>query len=229
MRTLVPLIVLACAAGATAANLAIVNTLPGTFIDISGTGEALPLSGDLEVPKVATIGNDVFPAGQVWVANNGGVGFEPLINTDLAPVNQPLPSIDAFGGGQSLLAYWDDIGNTIGHVYWAETSDRLIVQWDHKPLEDTPDSVTFQIQIPIQSPLDTPIYAQIIFADIQQPAAGGGLSATIGYQDGGAGWNDYQWSCNTAGAVADGTVLTVIPEPAAAAGLLVVLALRRRR
>ncbi len=70
----------------------------------------------------------------------------------------------------------------------------------------------------------------MIYADVEQPRADGGGSATIGYQDGGAGFNSVEWSFNTSGAVSNGTVLSLIPEPTSL--LLVIiggLAAGRRR
>ena len=57
---------------------------------------------------------------------------------------------------------------------------------------------------------DKNIDKDLIFEDIEQPGVEGGVGATIGYQDGGAGFGDFQWSFNTAGAVANGTVLSLV-------------------
>ena len=215
------------------AALTIVDTEPGTFIDISGIGEILPLSGDLSVSRTTTISNAVFPAGEWWVGNNGGIGVPTLPSSFLAPMNAPLPSTDAFGGGKCMLGYWDDIGNTVGHVYWAQLPDRLVVEWANRQFEDSTDTLTFEMQI-FDNPSNS-IYAQVLFSDIEQPRADGGKSSTIGYQKAGTPLdnvqerdNDVQWSYNTAGAVANGTVLSLMPEPASAALLLLGVLLSRR-
>lgn len=223
------LMAIAGAAAASAQSLSIVDDLPGVFEDISGTGTPLNLSGNLEAVINTTIGNLVFPAGRVVVGNNGGVGFDPL-DDNLAPDNEPIPSINAFGGSQAALPLWDNIGNDIGDVYWAEQLDTLIIQWHDHRFEGSQDTSRFQLKIFELAPTPNTIYAQFIYADIEQPRAGGGASATIGYQDGGAGFNDVQWSFNTAGAVANGTVLSIVPEPSSVV-LLLVGALRflRRR
>ena len=93
--------------GAASAQLIITDSEPGAFIDISGTGIPLGLGDDAEVniPLVVFTGNDIVPPGSVLtVANNGGVGVNTPV-TDLSPVNTPLPSPDAFGGGTSFLVF----------------------------------------------------------------------------------------------------------------------------
>jgi hypothetical protein len=217
---------------AVADQLQIVNTLPGTFVDISTTGTPLELSGDLSAIISSTVSNAVFPAGDVVVGNNGGIAFGSPPSTLLQPDNAPLPSAGAFGGGQSLVPYWDDIGNTIGEIHYRKIRAALIIQWTQKPFEGSVDTATFQIQVfdGVPDPPNGGIYAQFIYADIEQPSASGGLSATIGYQNGPAGYNDVQWSFNTAGAVSNGMVLSLIPEPAAGTLLAVLLpAISRRR
>lgn len=227
--------VLAGLASVTAsAQLTIVNNQAGAFIDISGIGTPLPLSGDLEVIMTTSISNTVFPGGPVIVANNGGLGFFPAPDMNLGPINAPLPSLAAFGGGKALLGYWDDIGNTVGRVYWHEIAgDRLIVQWNNKPLEDgdgDPSNdvrITFQMQIFHGVTRDC-TYAQMLYQNV---LGAFGDNATIGYQDGIGGLlNDVQWSFNTP-SINNGTTLslTCIPEPSTLGMLaLAAIALRRR-
>lgn len=225
-----------CGSGARAATLAIVDNIPGTFVDISGTGTPLNLSGDDEAVFISPNGNAILPAGPFIVGNNGGIGLANPPDTNLAPNNQPIPSIGAYGNGKALLPQWDDIGNTVGNIYAQAIGDTTIVQWDRKRREGPgpgPDpTMTFQVQVFETVDPNTPVYAQFLYADIEQPGIDGGASATIGYQDGGFGNNDVQWSFDTPFAVTDGTVLSLVlvPEPAAAAGVLVgaLLVLRRR-
>lgn len=200
------------ASAAQAQVLSIVDNLPGEFTDISRTGIPLNLSGNLEAEINTTIGNRVFSAGRVIVANNGGLGFDPA-DPNLAPDNEPLPSNAAFGGAQGALAFWDNINNVIGEVFWQEIGNTLIVQWHNNTFQGSRDTSRFQIKISEPAPGPVTVFAQFIYDDIEQPRAGGGISATIGYQNGGAGFNDVQWSFNTAGAVSNGTVLSLIPEP----------------
>lgn len=221
-----------CAITAHAGLLTIVDNLPGTFQDISRTGTALNLSGDLEAEIWTTIGNALLPAGLVVVGNNGAIGFNPP-DFDLEPLNQMIPSENAFGGGQSLQIYWDNVGNDVGDVYWQEIGDILIIQWDNVHFADDPDrpqdTGRFQIQI-FGGP--TSIFSQFLYDDIEQQFPDGGASATIGYQSGlllGPG-NDVQWSFNQPGAVSDGTVLSLIPAPGSVALLGIgMLGFRRKR
>lgn len=217
---------LSLASAAHAQVLRIVDNVPGEFTDISRTGTPLNLSGNQEAQINTTIGNLVFAAGRVIVGNNGGMGFDPL-DTDLAPDNEPLPSKAAFGGAQGALAFWDNINNVIGDVYWQEINDTLIVQWHNNTFEGSRDTSRFQIKIGELAPGPVTVFAQFIYDDIEQPRAGGGISATIGYQDGAAGFNDVQWSFNVGGSVSNGTVLSLVPEPGSAAllamGMLVLL------
>ena len=223
LRSAAVLCVLALPGLAGADQIQLTDTLPGTFIDISGIGTDLQLGDEGFAEITSTIGNALLPAGPVVISNNGGIAFNAA-DPILAPLNEPIPSMSAFGGGQALLGYWDDIGNDIGGVYYYQSDNALIVQWDNRLVGDV--RITFQIQIFDASEVTNP-YFQFLYQDIS--GAGGGASATIGYQDGGAGYNDSQWSYNTAGAVADGSVLSVIPEPGAALLMLPgVLALRRR-
>lgn len=189
-------------------EIQVVEDVPGSFIDISGS-KPLRIGDDEEIQQDTTIGNFVFPAGSIIVANNGGVAFRMPPSSDLGAVNQPIPTSSAFGGGQAILAYWDDLNDKDGDVFVVEQSGRLVVQWNNRALGASPaNTVRFQLQIP-EDPGPTGIVAQIVFSDIEQLGAEGGLSATIGYQDGGAGFGDFQWSFDTQNAVTNGTVLSL--------------------
>ncbi len=245
-RRLVSIVVCACAMTASAQQeLVIVDTIAGTYIDISQSGSRLHLADDEERRVSALISGPVVEGQTFVVANNGGLGFGILPSDELSPINEPIPSLRAFGGlltlgdpeggfgttgGQSLLPYWDDLGNTIGDVFYEQTGDRLIVQWD-KPLDGTgPDDwtlwgdatdprtfVRFQVQVfdqPEVLPRSNFCFAQYLYRQVEGLGARGG-GATIGYQDGPGGFNDVQWSFDEAGAVRSGTVLTICTRPAA--------------
>lgn len=217
--------VLAGASSAYGQQLRIVTNIPGAFEDISDR-PPLEIGDDGEVVISASPGDFVFPFGGAVVANNGGVGFGVLPDTNLAPDNEPIPSLAAFGGGQAVLAYWDDLDDKDGDVYVSDDTGDLIVQWDNRGL-GAGGTVRFQLKI-FQNEGPYGVVAQIIFDDVQQAAAAGGAGATIGYQDGGAGFGDFQWSFNTADTVTNGLVLTfVIPEPlpSASAWGMVVMAI----
>lgn len=210
-------------------QLLFVDDLPGEYVDISSTGFLIPLGDESEAQITTTFGTSLFPAGDVVVGNNGGIAFDPSV-INLGPSNAPIPSGEAFGEGHALLAFWDDLGEG-GGVYWQEFDDRLVIQWHNRLIQGTEDSVAFQIQIFADDAPDRPL-AQFLYSDIQQPGAGGGASATIGYQDGGFGFNAAQWSFNTSDAVVNGQILSLVPSPGSV--LLIGLglgagAIRRRR
>ncbi len=146
----------------------------------------------------------------IFRASSNGV----LPDTNLAPGNEPIPSLAAFGGGQALLVFWDDLDDKDGDVFAIDEAGDLIVQWHNRNLGGgQAGTVRFQLRV-FQNPGPLGIVAQFIFDDVQQAAVDGGMGATIGYQDGGAGLNDFQWSFNMVDAVTNGLVLTVVvPQP----------------
>ncbi len=190
--------------------LTIVNNLGGTWIDIASTGTPLSLTDDGEVDVPTTIGNALFAAGLARVGSNGGVRFDGTALNIPGP-NVQIPAGGLFGGGQVLVPFWDDIdtqSGTVGEIYFQETQGRLIVQWQAVGFYNQPatERATFQLQVLGSGP----IFAQFLYQDIQGTRAAGGGSATIGYQAGGI-QNDVQWSFNVPGAVANGTVLSLLP------------------
>lgn len=192
----------------TRTSLAIRTDISGSFTDISSTGTALNLSDDGHVAITTTIGNAVFPSGRVVVANNGGIGFgSPPSDCLLKNQGACISSTRAFGGGQALLAGWDDEGDSSGNVFYDVVGGAAIYQWHNLPVGGGA-TVRFQIKIFGPNAINPPGYAQFIYADIEQPPMSGGAIATIGYQDGGVGFGNLQWSCNSSGSVSNGTVLT---------------------
>jgi hypothetical protein len=218
------LCVLALAGLGVGEEIQLTDTLPGVFMDITTTGTNLHLGDNDSAVITSTIGNELLPAGTLAISNNGGVGFDPP-DTLLAATNETLPSMSCFGSGQSLVPYWDDIGNDVGGVFYLETDNALIIEWYNRQVGTARTAVTFELQIFDASEVTNP-YFQFLYQDIS--AAGGGASATIGYQDGGTGHNDSMWSFNMPGAVGDGVVLSVLPEPSTILLLLPVALLRRR-
>lgn len=205
------------------------DTRPGAWIEISGSGTPLGLGDDGEVDITTTVGNNVFAPGVARVGNNGAVRFAGA-GTQLGFVNAAIPSVANFNlDSQVLDLFWDDIDSDTGDVYWQEIGGTLIVQWDDRPFfSNTPDHITAQLQVHTSGS----VVAQFLYQDVEGARPGGGVSATIGYQDGGVGWGDLQWSFDTGGAVSNGTVLSLVkvPEPASLILLgLGGLALIRRR
>lgn len=190
----------------------------GSFVDIVGFAEPLPLGDDGEADIGTFGGNFIFGPGLIVIGQNGGVAFGQVTVTDLGPLNQPIPSNEAFLGGQATLVYWDDIDDKEGDVFFVELtddpvlSDRLIVQWNYHNFDLMGSTLKFQLHV-LANFEPTGLYAQYMY-EIEGGAASAGTSATIGYQDGPAGFGDLPFSFNTAGAVTDGTVLSLlIPGP----------------
>ncbi len=210
-----------CAEGAGALKLHFVDDPAlGAFLDISGFGQLVSLGQDGEAMLPAGIfhGSLIFASG-VTVGQNGGLAFGQGTVTELEPENQPIPSQNAFIGGQSALAFWDDIDDKEGgdvHVVRLEDdpelSDRLIVQWEDLDFDGLGSTLRFQAHI-LENQQPAGFYAQFMYT-IEGPAANAGESATIGYQDGSTGYGDLQHSFNEIGIVADGTVLSlIVPVP----------------
>ncbi|MDP9179554.1 MAG: PEP-CTERM sorting domain-containing protein, partial [Gemmatimonadota bacterium] len=135
---------------------------------------------------------------------------------------------------QTLLPYWDDLfpGKT-GNIYWQESAGTLTVQWNSEEhFQGGGSTATFQVKVFSAGA----VYAQFIYSSIMGVNFVGGSGATIGYMDGAVGGpnggDNIQYSFNTANAVANGTVLSIVPEPGTfiAIGIgLAGLALARRR
>jgi hypothetical protein len=190
-------------------DLTITDCLPGTFVDISGSGTALNLTDDGSAAIPTTVGNALLAAGTAQVGSNGGVRFNGA-GTGLGFTNTALPNaVDVFGGDQTLLGFWDDVntaGGTIGNIYWQEIGGTLYVQWnDVGFFNDAVNRATFQIQVHSSGPA----FAQYLYTNIENTRAAGGGSATIGYQAGATGTNNHQYTFNASNAVGNGSVLSL--------------------
>jgi hypothetical protein len=224
-------LIAALAGGGHAETLLIRSDLAGTWIDATD-GTPLNIAGDDVADIVSTVGNAVFSTGTWHVGNNGGVGFGT--SNLMPPVNQPIPTQQLYQGQQAVAPFADDIGDDTGNTFWkvvhrhGSRADVLVIEWFDKRFEGQQDTSRFEIQI-FSDPGPNRIYAQFLYQDIEQPWPNGGAIATIGYQDGGAGFNDVQWSYHVAGAVSNGMVLSLVPEPAAMGLAIVLLSTVRRR
>jgi hypothetical protein len=170
------------------------------FVDISTTGTALGLQNDDAVTITTTVGNDLFPAGLVTVANDGGIiaGDNATLMSDNGSLPQP-------GWQTALLPFWDDLDAATGDVYWQELqingADALVVQWHDRVAPGGVDAVSFQVQLFADGPIAARFaYQDVDFAD---PLLDNGASATIGLQ---TNFTGYTVSLNAA-AVSDGDVI----------------------
>jgi subtilisin family serine protease len=182
--------------------------------EISGSGTPLNLSDDGEATVNIPFASPAFESMTITVGNNGAIGF--IGGGSLPYVNENVPTGDAFGGAQSLFAFWDDIDSDTGNVYYetvgTEPSRVFVVEWHDRPHfpGDTVingDEVTFQIQI-FETPVDG-VYAQFLYEDVifEDGTLDNGASATIGYQDDAD--NGDEWSYNQP-VINAGDVLSVV-------------------
>ncbi|MGI9013017.1 MAG: hypothetical protein ACR2GY_02065 [Phycisphaerales bacterium] len=236
-RILAATAALAIAGGALADhNTTIVDDRAGVFMDISGTGTALGLTDDGEASITTTIGNALLAAGSVRIGNNGGALWNDAGTENLSFVNGTINGVSpAWGGGQSLLPFWDDLDEETGDVYWQEIGGQLIIQWHQRPHFPGPGAgnVTFQIQVNGNGNGSTIPYAQFLYLDtiFDDSRWDNGLSATVGYQSTNPA-NNVEWSFNQA-VITDGLVLSIVDVPAPGAlallGAAGLVARRRRR
>ena len=179
MRFQIPVLLLLplfTASLAESAPLTISDLFDGQFIDISASsGTPLGLTDDEEILLGSSVSNIVFSSSSLIVANNGGIGFGFANVEDLSPLNQPIPSIAAFTGGQAVMPYWDDIDDKSGEVYFGvvthpDFGPTMIVQWHNRPLNPIASGVVrFQVQIFANVGPDA-IVAQFVYDDIETVA-----------------------------------------------------------
>jgi hypothetical protein len=204
------------------------TTYPGAFLDISATG-GTPIGGvtdDSISNIVTTVGNPMFPAGNVRICNNGvalsgtttgAAGFTNYtIPAAGVPVNMTLPYTSA------LCPWWDDLyppgGSSSTTIWYQESFGVLYIMWKdefHYAYAVGTQQITFEIQVYSAPAPGTP-WIQFCYSDTVFGGTAaifdGGASATIGYVvgAGGAGLNTLH-SFDTPGVVADGAVLSIFP------------------
>jgi hypothetical protein len=244
MKAVLSILAVTCLTGmASANNVGIVNTIPGTFTDISGTGTPLGLGDDSSANITTTVSNTLLAAvTQVTVSNNGGVAWGGTGTPGLAFTNASLLTGGvAFGSQrQALFPYWDDMFTPVGNVWHQTVGGVLIVQWTRSHFNfgsTATNGGTFQLKVfnGADGSVGAP-WAQFIYSDTDfgSSSLNDGASATIGYQASAAS-KDVQWSFNTAGSAGpapNGVLsLVAIPSPGALAllGTAGLIGSRRRR
>jgi len=187
----------------------------GGFTDISTTGTPLSLGDDEERDIFTAVGNSVFGSGNVRIGSNGGVRFPgATVGADLFPGNRPLPSISAFNGAVALLPFWDDIdtqSGSVGQIYWQQDCCELIIQWDDVGFYNGAPSERATFQLTVYANED--VLAQFAYRDVEGARAGGGESATIGFQAGGLS-ETFQYSFDARSAVDNFTNIEIVQSPA---------------
>jgi hypothetical protein len=185
------------------------------FIDISTTGT--PIAGvgsETEHNIVTTIGNPLFPAGNVRVSPNG-VAISGLIAGHIAGGNSQiatfsLPEGVPQGGLGYLFPFWDDLSapaagaNTT--IWWQETNAALIIMWKDLEHDQVPGggTITFEVQVfllpPAPPTCENQIQIQYLYQDTSfgNPAFDFGQSASVGYGAGflGLDLHNSNWGFN---------------------------------
>jgi hypothetical protein len=227
-RNVALLLSLCVSCGGASAQLVVSSVPPPVlgFLDISGTGTAIPNVGDdTEHLIVTTVGNELFPAGNVLVSSNGvaisGITSGSVGFTNSAASQSSVGSLLPLGGRGYLLPFWDDLQSTDGSanttIYWQEIGGVLYIMWKdigHFP-QVAGQVVTFELQVFSSHGGCTPgvqfLYADTTFGGTQA-SADSGASATVGYI-GGTLTGTGQFSLNAA-SVPTGTTVSVTESAA---------------
>jgi hypothetical protein len=204
----------------------IVGDVPATigFVDISAFGGTAitGVGDDSEHTITTTIGNSLFPAGNVRISNNGVV-VSGLSSGDIGFTNETIstsgvPGGLPGGGGAYLCVLWDDhipLGGTSDTtIWWREADGVLYILWKGEEHFSNGGGgvTTFELQVfstPGCGPAIQFVYPDTTYAP--GSPLNNGASATIGYVVGtnpiGA---NVLYSFDTAGAVPDASVVSVL-------------------
>jgi len=198
------------------------DTSPLGFVDLSMTGGTpIPdVQGNSSHHIVTTIGNTLFPAGDVLIADDGVViaGLTSGAVYAHMPIGTSgIPSGLPAGGDAYIAAYWDNFNSLPGMqnstIWWQEFSGTLIIMW--KDVAYSPpvagETITFEIQIRPAS-LDCGPSIQLLYLEtFFGPGHPGndGQSATIGYASPLA---NAPWSYNSSSSISNGNTLSIQPS-----------------
>jgi hypothetical protein len=189
------------------AQYQILSNIPGTYLDITATGTYYNLGDDGTADITSAVGNGLFPAGSHRISNNGAVAWGSTGAT--AFTNATIPSGSLGGGGLALAPYWDDLYTWASPqgVYVLEQAGTLYITWHVGHINNS--SGTGIVQLQVHSAGNS--LAQFIYQDVGSYGTGlnFGASATVGFQTSAS--SGIQYSFNTPGAVANGTVLSIVP------------------
>jgi hypothetical protein len=219
------------------AQTTITNDLPAVvgFVDLAtngGTPVVPAPSDDSEHNIVTTVGNLLFPAGNVRIANDGVV-ISGITAGDVASTNAAIPAsgfpVGIPAGAAAILPWWQDLcpggGPPSPAILWKETAGVLYIEWIAEANVCTNSSdVTFEIQV-FANPAPGAPWIQILypdtvfhsgfplpppFPDVPPDPCNGGACATIGYVAGSPVASNAQWAHNLA-SVTNGAVLSIFP------------------
>jgi hypothetical protein len=247
MPSLKNALVALCLLTAVAGAQHFVTDIPGTFVDLSTTGTStlIATTDDSGHSFVSTVGNAMFPAGNLRLGNNGALvntgatvttGTPSLTNATIASGTNTVPT--GLGTTASIVAalcpFWDDLDTlTAGgtEVRWEEIGGNLYVMWKNE--SHYPDAagatITFEIIVYGGASGACVPYVQFIYVDsafgAPHTAFDNGASATIGYVAAaalGGVLKNSLWSFNQPVAqiaVTSGMVLSLVEGPTTAFGV----------
>ncbi len=168
------------------------NSCSVPWDDIHTTGTALNISddGEVNITLPFTFYLDGLGATNLRVGNNGGVLFNATAG-DIFAGNSALTTSTS----QGFYAFWDDIDDNWGNVYWqvlgTAPNRRLVVEWYQRPHYSGIDTCTFETILFEGTNQITFLYQDVFFNNSSYDY---GTSATVGI----VGQNDfYQYSYNT--------------------------------
>jgi hypothetical protein len=188
-----------------------------SFIDISGTGTAIPGVGDDSEHNITIPGGFTFNGvnyTDARVGANGVIVFGATTG-DISLTNAALPSGSVAAGNVFLAPWWDDIDNDAGggQIFIGQSGNLLIAQWNNwgRSPAVAGQVITFQVQLDQVTGQIFFVYPDVIFGGTQAAANDNGLNATVGIQWENTAGGAIQYSFNTASLV-DGQVISFTPN-----------------
>ncbi|HRD54465.1 MAG TPA: hypothetical protein PKY96_17635 [Flavobacteriales bacterium] len=188
-----------------------------SFIDISGTGTAIPAVGDDTEHNITIPGGFTFNGVNYTDARIGANGVIVFGSTtgDISLTNAALPTGTVAAGNAFLAPWWDDIDNDAGggQIFIGQSGDLLIAQWNNwgRSAAVAGQVITFQVQLNQVTGQIFFVYQDVIFGGTQAAANDNGLNATVGIQWANAVGSAIQYSFNTA-SLTDGQVISFTPN-----------------
>ncbi|WKZ64882.1 MAG: lamin tail domain-containing protein [Flavobacteriales bacterium] len=190
-----------------------------SFIDISGTGTAIPGVGDDTEHNITIPGGFIFNGvnyTDARVGANGVIVFGATAG-DISLTNAALPTGTVAAGNAFLAPWWDDIDNDAGggQIFIGQSGNLLIAQWNNwgRSAAVAGQVITFQVQLDQVTGQIFFVYPDVIFGGTQAAANDNGLNATVGIQWANAAGSAIQYSFNQASLV-DGQVISFTPNQA---------------
>jgi parallel beta-helix repeat protein len=191
-----------------------------TFIDISGTGTAIPGVGDDSEHNITIPGGFTFNGVSLTDARIGANGVIVFGATtgEITLANAALPTGAVAAGNAFLAPWWDDIDNDAGggQIFTGQSGNLFIAQWNNwgRSAAVAGQVITFQVQLDLVTGQIFFVYPDVLFGGTQAVANDNGLNATVGIQWANAAGSAIQYSFNTA-SLTNGQVISFTPNGSA--------------